>query len=1081
MTFGLCTFFVPKNNFKLHFIFSVCKLINFNANHFYLTLLTLKKLFISFLIFAFLPAWSQNVLLKNFNEEDGLPSSKIVCLYQDSKGYLWIGTTDGLSRYDGLSFTNYKIFEGNLSNFIYKILEDKYGHIWFQTYDGLTRFDGENFKKLTASEGFYGNEITDFEVDNSGQIWIVSEQGISRFDGNKCINYKPKGTSKFIRQILVDRKGKLWFADKQEGLLHFNGKEFVNVSTKHGRSDGISKIFEDEDGNIWFIADAGKQISYYKGDVFIDVPLPSKDSEFYEIGEDEEGHMWFSSNQGVFLYNGLIWENFKKVKDAEIKSFLKDKQGNFWLATSNSFVYKYKEGSFEKIDERSGLITNYENSIFEDREGNIWIGTYGFGLYRYSYTDYSFENAKLGINSEKINCMMQDSQGQIWYGTSSKGVYRYDGKTVQNYSTDQGLGSNIVNSIFEDKQGDIWFSCVGGLQSKPAPLSKFDGKSFSNFYHKGGFETQFKFAMAQSSDSNLLIGTFKGLFQFNMNDKSFSKMQQVGNDYIKCIVKDQNENLWVGTFGGGLAKYDKGGQRFYNTKSGLSSNFVNCLLFDTLGNLWVGTDKGINVLRFNEDNDIRSVDLINNKHALNNEIITSLCLDDAQNLWIGTFGGVNKLNLKEYFKAGSKLVKSYGFEDGLKGVKCLDNSILKDSNGNVWFGTSKGLLKWSSENSSKKVEPNVYIKNLRLFYEDVDFTTFGAKYEPESNLPIDLKLPYNKNYLTFDFLAICLTNQKLVKYQYKLKGFDAEWLPVTQENFATYSNLPSGDYKFMVLASDASGIWNTRPATFSFSVYPPIWRSIWFYFLVVLFVAGCIFAFIYFRVKFLRKKEEQKTSLNQELAKMELKALRAQMNPHFIFNSLNSIQLYISRNDKELANKFLSSFSKLIRLTLENSGKSSVALVEELSQLRLYLELERLRLGNKLGFEIIVEDSVNIYELEIPTLLIQPFVENAIWHGVANKDSDGKVEITIKKENDFLVIWVSDNGIGREQARKIRNQKEFQNKSKGILVTNERLQLLNSLNRQNASINIIDLYDAENLAAGTKVEIFVSMEYLKYD
>ena len=337
------------------------------------------------------------------------------------------------------------------------------------------------------------------------------------------------------------------------------------------------------------------------------------------------------------------------------------------------------------------------------------------------------------------------------------------------------------------------------------------------------------------------------------------------------------------------------------------------------------------------------------------------------------------------------------------------------------------------------------------------------------------KLDYDMNNLSFNYSGICLTNPQRVKYSHILEGFDKKWSPVGYERIATYSNLPPGNYTFKVKCTNNEGLWTGVPAQFLFTVKTPFWKTIWFYVsLSLIFITGLIIS-IRMRIKNIEIKERQKTELNKKIANIELQALRAQMNPHFIFNTMSSIQHYIANNETDAALKYLAKFAKLMRSIIGNSKQQMIAISEELNAIQLYLELEVMRFTDKFEYKIIVDEEIDQNYDRIPSMLIQPYVENAIAHGLLPKEGQGKILIHLQKQMDSILCTIQDNGIGRERSKEFKKNRVQQHKSMGMSITQERLDILNSSLNRNLNAQIEDLYD-NGIPAGTKVQIIIPLE-----
>jgi two-component sensor histidine kinase len=405
---------------------------------------------------------------------------------------------------------------------------------------------------------------------------------------------------------------------------------------------------------------------------------------------------------------------------------------------------------------------------------------------------------------------------------------------------------------------------------------------------------------------------------------------------------------------------------------------------------------------------------------------------------------------------------SFGRQEGFAGVECNSNGIWEDEDGTLWFGTVSGLVKHQPFNYKRNlVETKTLIQNIKVLNEDTIIRD-GAVF------------PSDHNTISFYYRGICLTNPDKVLYQRKLEGLDKEWSEPSTEDYIKYSNLAPGQYSFMVRSCNNEGIWNRAEIKFSFRVKSPFYLTWWFLLGSFITIFAGIYTIFMLRIFNYKKKQRLEFERRVEMSRIELKALRSQMNPHFIFNSLNAIQHYIFITKSDEAVKYLNKFARLVRLILNNSDKPTVTVEEDLEALKLYLELEQMRFEDKFEYEIIVDDSVDVDYDIMPPLLMQPYVENAILHGLNPKKEKGKLTISLNSKNNFLICTITDNGIGREKAAEIRRTMPFKShKSLGMKITEDRLKILNDINNSQLSVTITDLYDEQNNPVGTRVELYV--------
>jgi hypothetical protein len=424
-------------------------------------------------------------------------------------------------------------------------------------------------------------------------------------------------------------------------------------------------------------------------------------------------------------------------------------------------------------------------------------------------------------------------------------------------------------------------------------------------------------------------------------------------------------------------------------------------------------------------------------------------------------------------------VKHFGKEEGFAGIETCQNASFRDKDGTLWFGTVSGLTSFNPHNKlPNSLPPLIRITGVSLFYQPIEKTPYADHIGNWGQLAKPLLLPYNENHVSFDFTGINLSAPENVNFQWKLTGFDKSWSPPSRHKEATYSNLPPGAYVFEVKSCNEDGVWNKEGACLSFTILKPFWLKTWFLALASVSTLFLILILFRWRLNRIRKKSDaEKRQLETEKSMLELeqKALRLQMNPHFIFNALNSIQSQISENNEQSARYHLARFSKLMRRTLDNSRNALIPLEEEVQALENYLSLEQFSSGNTFDFEIKVDENIVPEEDLIPPMMIQPFVENCIIHGFKHLDRRGKIIISFNKLPRFLECSITDNGRGMSGAREEKKtQQESHHKSTALIVTQERLDLMNP-DGKFKTLEIKDLLDSSGIVCGTHVVLRVSL------
>ena len=1010
----------------------------------------MSKKVISYLFFCFLAVShleAQQYNFRNYTVKDGVAQSQVYSLLQDHRGYLWMGTRGG----------------------------------------GMTRFDGITFKTFTEKDGLVNNYVHKIREDARHNLWITTNNGISHFNGIKFRNYRPEGypSQVSVQDIAFDPKGRKWLATNF-GLMLFDGEHFVNVSESLGQgTEMINCLYADKKGDIWYGSPKG----------LFRVSGTAKGFKLTAYGE-----------QSRYMKNAIT-------------SVRQDASGKLWIGTYGDGVYCYDGKRFFRIDWNQELYRQTVLDIYFDRQENVWLATLGKGIIQYNTVSKSFSGLteREGLSNNHVRSIVQDNSGSFWFGTSGGGVCNYSGKQFTNYDQSTGLGGSFIYSIFRDSKKRLW---IGNSQKG---LSRMDKSGVLNFSAATGFADVKVKAIHEDNEGNVYFGT-DGQGMFKYDGVAFTQVEGLAQKYVRAIVKDQEGNLWIATAGNGLLKlvldgssprimkfgvsdgllanrltslhYDKRGRIWYGTESngvgmivndepqmvylrmkeGLRSNAIRCFAEDRNGYLWIGTaGSGIcSVPLYRGELKVSSYDQTSGLTSSNIYLLTT---DIKNNLIAGSETGLDYIYLNEQRKPVS--IKHYSKGDGFTGIETCQNSVFNDADGTIWFGTINGLSRYNPANLVRnESEPVTGITDVKLFYESISETPF-RKFAGDWNQVSWLDLPYDKNHLSFDFMAINFSNPEGVRYRWKLVGFDKEWSPESREHSILYSNMSPGNYTFLVKACNEDGVWNKRPVRIDIRIAAPFWLQWWFIAIELIIGFGLVFLIFKWQTNRIRANSaeaQKKLQMAMEIIELEQKALRLQMNPHFIFNALNSIQSQIGTGNEQEARYYLAKFSRLMRQILDNSRNAFITLEEEVNTLENYLLVEKFCNGNRFDYIVRVDENIEQDFVKIPPMLLQPFVENAIKHGLKfmeeSAEKRGLIEVEFSEKGNILECSVKDNGIGRIKADELnKNSKETYHRSTALLVTQERLDLLQEEDEGRQSLEIIDLYDAHGNASGTKVVV----------
>lgn len=997
-------------------------------------------MFFSVFIFP-LTNWGQ-LSITTYSVGDGLAQSQVYAMLEDSRGYIWMGTRGGgISRFDGQKFKSFTTHEGLTNNKIWAIHESENGNIWIGTDDGISIYNGISFEKKKLQND---NDVAVvcFLKDKSGVFWLGTSVGIYQYEDGKFINWSEK-TGRFnyyITDLYEHIDGTVW-ACSDRGLLKIE----KNTYTTYGKLDGLANtrtryIVGDKTG-IYISTNGGGLFKYFDNQFSLVTDQILVINDMYL----DEGTIWLSTTGNGIAILDLGTKNLTRSITKEhglgtnnTLSILKDNWNNYWFATTGG-AYKYSGQEFEHITTDDWLKDKHVYDVHVSSKGSIW-SSYSTGLTMKKEDTIIHYNSSNGYYGGRARVITEDNLGNIWIGTDRNGVFCFNGTAFHNFTRADGIPSVKITDILEDSLYNIWISTANGI----AKLTPREPNKFL-------YDTE--------------------VWRGELN---------VGSDaYITDLEADKRGGrIWFSSSRNGIGYFFEENIQHLGTESGIPDATIRCLKISPKDNhLWIGTEeKGVSI---GSIDGLISFDRLDVKSGLTSDNIYLIEFDEQGNVWIGTEKGVDKIKLNDDNEVAE--FKHFGKNNGFTGVETNKNASCKDANGNLYFGTIEGLMKYNPlRESFNSLAPKLSINRISLFYKELStYPEFADLISDWYSLTGDLVLKYNQNHISFNFAGIDQKNPEAVNYRFQLEGFDEEWSPKSAKNDATYSNLPPGNYKFKVKAVNEDNVWTQKPISFSFSISPPFWQTLWFLIGSIGIGILTLSLLITLRIRAIKKKvrlEKETIEMERSMLELEQKALRLQMNPHFIFNSLNSVQALILRKDQKSARYYLAKFSKLMRQTLENSRSQLISVRDEISALENYLELENFGREEPIEFIINIGENIDPDNVLIPAILLQPFAENAIIHGFKELERKPKLHVEFLLQDEILTCSISDNGNGREHAKKSKAQIEQQHKSAALEVTQERLSLLNQ-NEVKKGFEIIDLYD-DGIAMGTKVVLRMKLNEL---
>ncbi|PTM15173.1 MAG: hypothetical protein DA408_00710 [Bacteroidetes bacterium] len=936
--------------------------------------------------------------VQTYTVAEGLAQSQVYAVLADRRGYVWAGTQGGgLSRFDGERFRTFSDGDGLPGNYVQALWEDAPGNLWIGTDQGVARYDGQTFETFLS-----GTNILAIDGRNKPEeIWVLTETQLYRRQGT---NWDTLALPMpYLRPYCLVVEAHRLLLGTDRGAWQWDGQSWRTMPAEFAASHQVWALFRYQRGQTWALA-PGNQLFAVGPDSLRARRVPAQTPTVFYVSP--QGDSWLGTqDQGLFLL---------------------PKGGQAWVA----------------IGKQQGLLSNHIRALTSDRWGNLWVGTSGGGLSCLRRAPFQAFDEDRGLVGKEVYALTYSDSLGLLFAVGEAGVFRQTiaGPTV--FAQDSALVGQKIKALHYDAAGRLWMGTPGaGIKVKSA-----------NRWYDVGLCGQFVLDMVLATANSWWVATaYEGLSLLTVREdstglsftcRSFGREHGLPLGRIESLAQDQLGRLLIAYRDRGLACWSPDTLYWQvTTADGLPAPTVRAVRQDTAGYYWLATTRGL--VRLGWTSQKMHLRVFTNRDGLQSNNLYCLTIDQQGQLWVGSERGVDQVELDA--ARNLKQVTFYGQEAGFTGIETCTNAALTDSLGNVWLGTMNGLMLHENQSLRPTLAPppELAFADIRILYRSVRDTigqpVLNGWGQPNTKL---LTLTNTQNHLSFDLQALDLAQPGDLQYQWQLAGWDEQWSPPATQQTITYANLPPGRYTFRARAV-GKGERVSQMLVLPIEIVPAFWQTSWFRFCLVLAAILWLATLIWRwsrRWQSRQRQVEEKLRLDNRLLELENKALQLQMNPHFLANVLQGIQHDLNQGEYQRADQYLTKFGALMRATLYHSRSNRIKLSDELDNLRHYLDLESFRAGQRFTYHFHQDKELEADLIEIPPMLLQPFLENAIHHGLHGKATGGRIDITLLEEGiSTLVVTIRDNGRGLAASAATRNKGH---RSTALNVIRERLELL---------------------------------------
>ena len=940
---------------------------------------------------------------QSWQTDSGLPQNTVHAVLQTNDGYLWIGTEAGLVRFDSTQFKTFTSKDTPQlgSDLIYSLMQDRSGALWIGTSSGIARYRDRGFDSFAQSMASVNGTVWSIHQDRAGNVWTLTSSGLAFFDGKQFVSVSGLPSLNEESVMADGPDGSLWIGT-MAGLYHAaaGSRQFQRA----GPAVAIQALAIDANSHAWAGSNGGVEICSGRNCAPLSLSdhiATEAERNVHALALDAHGQAWIGTDAGLLSYDGRQfsrWTASYGLPSDRISLLFCDREGALWIGTAGG-VARLFAGKIEAFTPRAGFSSNLVLAMYEDREGSLWLGTESGGLDILRDRKFTTYTAEDGISDDHIRAVYQAPSGTLWLGTSGGGLNRQDLRDKNNFTaltTADGLSSNVVLSIASAPNGDLWLGTPDGLD-------RIHNAKVSIFTSADGLADDFVRSIYFDNQGVAWIGTRRGLSEWKDGRfTTYTALDGLGSDLVGAILQSRDGSLWISTLGG-LTHFSHGVFRNYTEKDGLSDRVVTALCQDADGMLWIGTNGGgLNRLRAGKIQSVmsREADLPAN--------ILSILEDAEGNLWLSSSSGIYRVNRMALNRSldgdpHHAPVAQFGTADGMKISEASSGghpAAWRLQDGSLWFATLRGVA---------TVDPAHLAMNLVPPLVSIEELSVDDELQKDT---LTVTIPPGRRRLAFEYAALSFVAPQKVRFQYKLVGFDHDWVDAGARRTAYYTNLSPGRYRFEVRACNNDGVWSVQSASLALRLQPYFYETVWFYLVLTLAIALLGYGIYLWRLRQVESRFQVVLTERNRIAR-EIHDTLAQ---GFV---AVSVQLQVASrllgNSPAVAQQHLAQAQELVRTGLDDARRAIWELRSQGAQ-ENDLASKFIKMANRLTGSSAIEARVRISGTYRPLpahtedqllRVAQEAVTNAVRHAQA-----AHIDIQLRFEEKNVELIVEDDGCG---------------------------------------------------------------------